>query len=336
MSEASHSFCSAFVMSYCPNSRTSRVIIIKGRYRHGRQCLARGSFCGSGGLYDESTLQRATFLVVCEGLGFVGGFRAIPTNNATNLPATLLPTPFAYKSYPNIMTNAVEFDLSQLPSLHKDNMTIAEESNLRHRSCRFIEEAAKILRLPRVAVATAIVFFHRFYAKHAFSDHDRFEVAMAAIVLAAKTEESPKKVDNVIAVCHDVKRRAVQAGKVAKGASRKQAEIEADEEYIKKLKERVLLLERVLLHTIGFELSIDHPYKFLAEQINRLVVNKRIEFTPGSDKANEVATYTTTRVREELKDQMGQWYEKRGKKEQSMPACIEPMELHTACSSRHN
>lgn len=27
-----------------------------------------------------------------------------------------------------------------------------------------------------------------------------------------------------------------------------------------RLKERILLLERVILHTIGFELSISHPY----------------------------------------------------------------------------
>jgi cyclin T len=36
------------------------------------------------------------------------------------------------------------------------------------------------------------------------------------------------------------------------------------EEYVR-LKERVLLLERVILHTIGFELSIEHWYKFLVD-----------------------------------------------------------------------
>jgi cyclin T len=189
-------------------------------------------------------------------------------------------------------------------------MTIKEESDTRRRTCRYIEEACRLLKLHRVAIATAMVFFHRFYAKHAFSEHDRFEVAIAAIILAAKTEESPKKVDHVISVCHDLKNRGVQAGKLAR-SSRTQAEKEADEEFIKKLKERVLLLERVLLHTIGFELSIDHPYKFMLDQIRRLVQNKRIEFTPGSDKANEVAKLPTARIREALIDQMTQWYVKR-------------------------
>jgi cyclin T len=48
------------------------------------------------------------------------------------------------------------------------------------------------LKLPRIAIPTAMVFVHPFYAKHSFMVHNRFEVAVAAIVLAAKTEESPK------------------------------------------------------------------------------------------------------------------------------------------------
>ena len=63
----------------------------------------------------------------------------------------------------------------------------------RRKTCRFIEEAGRVMKLPRVAISTAMVFFHRFYAKHAFQEHDRFEVAVAALVLAAKTEEARPK-----------------------------------------------------------------------------------------------------------------------------------------------
>jgi hypothetical protein len=37
-----------------------------------------------------------------------------------------------------------------------------------------------------------MVFFHQFYAKHSFLVHNGFEVAVAAIVLAAKRESLPK------------------------------------------------------------------------------------------------------------------------------------------------
>jgi hypothetical protein len=179
---------------------------------------------------------------------------------------------------------ATHFDISQLPSL-KDGMTAEEESMKRTKTCRFIEEAGRILKLPRVAVSTAMVFFHRFYAKHSFQQHDRFEVAVAAIVLAAKTEESPKKLNTVIMECHKLKTRGMQAGRnsASGGASpppptTSPAMLDPKGEEFLKLKERILLLERVILHTIGFELSIDHPYKFFVEQIKKLIDTRQLKY----------------------------------------------------------
>ena len=166
------------------------------------------------------------------------------------------------------------FDISQLPSL-QDGMSLQEESMKRRKTCRFIEEAGRILKLPRVAIATAMVFFHRFYAKHSFAQHDRFEVAVACLLLAAKTEESPKKLMVVLEECQKLKWRGMQAGSTT---TAKAPDLDPKGEEFSKLKERVLLLERVILHTIGFELSIDHPYKFLVEQIKQLVQSKKITY----------------------------------------------------------
>jgi hypothetical protein len=203
---------------------------------------------------------------------------------------------------------AVEFDVSQLPSLRKDKLTIAEESDTRRRTCRYIEEAGRLLKLPRLAIVTAMVFFHRFYAKHAFSEHDRFEMSMAAIILATKVEECPRKVDQVLPLLFDLKKRGLPVQQREQEA--KAAGIISKEEVIKQLKDRVLSLERVLLHTIGFALSIVHPYIFLGDRIKGLVLQPTclLEFTPGSDKAREVANWPTDRIREELFGQMMQWY----------------------------
>lgn len=178
-------------------------------------------------------------------------------------------------------------DISQLPSV-KEGMTPEEESMKRRKTCRFLEEAGRVLRLPRVAMATAMVFFHRFYAKHSFQQHDRFEVAVACLVLAAKTEESPKKLNTVIDECYQLKVRGMQAGRISTTgpATAGAAVLDPKGEDFLKLKERILLLERVILHTIGFELSMDHPYKFIVEQVKRLVHKRSIEYiqspTPGS------------------------------------------------------
>ena len=52
------------------------------------------------------------------------------------------------------------FDISQLPSL-KAGMTAEEEATKRRKTCRFIEESGRLLKLPRVAVATAMVVCQR-------------------------------------------------------------------------------------------------------------------------------------------------------------------------------
>lgn len=61
------------------------------------------------------------------------------------------------------------------------------------------------------------------------------------------------------------------------------------EEYAR-LKERVLLLERIILHTIGFELSIDHPYKFLVDCVQEK--KRMLEYSkpPSSTSARDGVT----------------------------------------------
>jgi hypothetical protein len=138
---------------------------------------------------------------------------------------------------------------------------------------------------------------------------------VACIVLAAKTEESPKKINAVIGECHRLKMRGIAAAggrmsgaPAASGgsgtpptAAATAATLEEHGKDFKKLKERILLLERVLLHTIGFELSIDHPYKFLVEQIKRLVTARKIEFSAATEKLSP------PQLRDKLMNQMVQW-----------------------------
>lgn len=221
---------------------------------------------------------------------------------------------------PKIPTVPVSiFDENHLPSvLHQPNpMTPEAERQARRRTIRFIEEAGqRSLRMPRVAVSTATVFFHQFYAKHAFQEHDRFEVAMACLLLAGKTEESPKKLDFVIRECWKLRRRAQQqqqqrqlsqdsgaggdspasfAGTspttAVMGGSPSPSGTDPNnidpksEEYIR-LKERVLLLERVILHTIGFELSIDHPYKFLVDCVQSMNKKRLLEYVKPPNGGN--------------------------------------------------
>jgi len=164
-----------------------------------------------------------------------------------------------------------------------------------------------------------MVLLHRFYAVHSFEHHDRFEVAVGCILLAAKTEESPKKLISVLQECYRLKNQSKRAAAAAAAAKKsgsgsmdsvsgsaatvaslnlasvsddgktktdKRGYLDLKCETFIKLKERILLLERVILHTIGFELSIDHPYKFLVEQIKKMVPSRQVEYIANASGSN--------------------------------------------------
>ena len=249
------------------------------------------------------------------------------------------------------------FDVSQLPSITK-GMSSVEEAMKRRKTCRFIEEAGRVLKLPRVAISTAMVFFHRFYAKHAFQEHDRFEVAVAALVLAAKTEEAPKKLNTVIQECYKLKARAMQAGRLyqqrssstAAGggsdtppppsssdmkASSSSVYLDTKGEDFLKLKERILLLERIILHTIGFELSIDHPYKFFVDMIKKLISTRQLKYSSSklSSSSSSLDNTKTSEVMSKMMNELVQYSMSTANDSYQTSLCLQfgPKEIATAC-----
>lgn len=52
----------------------------------------------------------------------------------------------------------------------------------------------------QLCINTAIVYMHRFYVFHSFSNFHRNAIAAAALFLAAKVEEQPRKLEHVIKV----------------------------------------------------------------------------------------------------------------------------------------
>eukprot|EP00531_Pseudo-nitzschia_arenysensis_P018844 CAMPEP_0116136058 /NCGR_PEP_ID=MMETSP0329-20121206/11518_1 /TAXON_ID=697910 /ORGANISM="Pseudo-nitzschia arenysensis, Strain B593" /LENGTH=337 /DNA_ID=CAMNT_0003630893 /DNA_START=230 /DNA_END=1244 /DNA_ORIENTATION=- len=227
------------------------------------------------------------------------------------------------------------FDISQLPSLKK-GMSAQEESMKRRKTCRFIEEAGRVLKLPRVAISTAMVFFHRFYAKHAFQEHDRFEVAVAALVLAAKTEEAPKKLNTVIQECYKLKTRAMQAGRLSKPPNSTDNESSSSyldtkgEEFLK-LKERILLLERIILPPLASNCPIDHPYKFFVEQIKKLIRTRQLRYNSPKAEANK--NKSTSEMMSKMMNELVQYSMSTANDSYQTSLCLQfgPKQIATSC-----
>mmetsp|Transcript_15894 Transcript_15894/g.43689 ORF Transcript_15894/g.43689 Transcript_15894/m.43689 type:complete len:284 (-) Transcript_15894:678-1529(-) len=93
-----------------------------------------------------------------------------------------------------------------------------------------------------------MVFYHRFFAFKSYEEHDRFNIATTALFLASKVEETPRKLKDVVIEAYKTQHTGA---KVPEPESRDLYE----------RREKVLISERILLQTLGFDLSIEHPYR---------------------------------------------------------------------------
>ena len=95
---------------------------------------------------------------------------------------------------------------------------------------------------PHVIMATACVFAHRFYCRESFGAFDYKLVALAALFLAGKVEEHPKRLESIM-----------------KGVAFLYPE--SVDNSFRPEREEILDLEMVMLQVLCFDLIIDHPYR---------------------------------------------------------------------------
>jgi cyclin T len=106
-----------------------------------------------------------------------------------------------------------------------------------------------LLRRDIVAISSAIVFLHRFYATKSIVRNDPFLFAVACLYLGGKVEDSPKSVRDVLMACckHRFKESAHR--------------LQHDREVYESLREKVFVAERALLYALDFQFATDLPHK---------------------------------------------------------------------------
>nr|XP_009859171.1 cyclin-K-like isoform X1 [Ciona intestinalis] len=142
-------------------------------------------------------------------------------------------------------------DLKKTPSF-LDGVNPETEGRYRREGPRFIFDMGTRMGLHHDTIATGIVFFHRFYMFHSFKKFPRHITATCCLFLAGKVEETPKKCKDLIKVARGLLNEAqfVQFGNDPK--------------------EEVLTFEKVLLQTIKFDLTVEHPYKYMLQYAKKL------------------------------------------------------------------
>ncbi|KAM7325020.1 hypothetical protein ACRRTK_015273 [Alexandromys fortis] len=73
-----------------------------------------------------------------------------------------------------------------------------KELSYRQQAANLLQDMGQRLNVSQLTINTAIVYMHRFYMIQSFTQFHRYSMAPAALFLAAKVEEQPKKLEHVI------------------------------------------------------------------------------------------------------------------------------------------
>ncbi|XP_054827611.1 cyclin-T2 isoform X1 [Eublepharis macularius] len=122
-----------------------------------------------------------------------------------------------------------------------------KELSFRQQAANLIQDMGQRLNVSQLTINTAIVYMHRFYMHHSFTKFNRNIISPTALFLAAKVEEQPRKLEHVIKVAHACLHHQEPLLDTRSDAYLQQAQ-------------ELVILETIMLQTLGFEITIEHPH----------------------------------------------------------------------------
>lgn len=156
--------------------------------------------------------------------------------------------------------------LDETPSM-KDGLDRDTENDLRFYGCELIQISGLLLKLPQVAMATGQILLQRFYFSKSMIKHDVEVYAMASIFLAAKIEESPRRLRDIVNVCHHIKQKVQQKTITPMDYFSNQ--------YFN-TKNAIIKAERQILKDLGFCVHVKHPHKLIITYLQMLDAEKNV------------------------------------------------------------
>lgn len=146
-------------------------------------------------------------------------------------------------------------ELLRSPSI-VEGLPVAQELANRQKGVNFITQVGILLKLPQLTLATASVYLHRFFMRHAMQQPNKpglhhYSVAATALFLATKVEENCRKMKELVVACCRV--------------AQKQPNLVVDEQNKEywKWRDTILHNEDLLLEALCFDLQLEQPYRIL-------------------------------------------------------------------------
>lgn len=175
--------------------------------------------------------------------------------------------------------------------------SVEKEDWARARCIHFLKEITELMQVKNIFIfSTAAVYFHRFFLFHSFDQHDRFVVTAVCLILACKSEDASKNIEKVIAAKMyalnlrsnareasggDITARgeekestAKPAAPIAKGKAALDAfftkTMRESKEAILRTKDEYIAVEKLLVHTLCFDLHVSHPHIAVADHLKKM------------------------------------------------------------------
>ncbi|KAJ8351605.1 hypothetical protein SKAU_G00230810 [Synaphobranchus kaupii] len=121
------------------------------------------------------------------------------------------------------------------------------ELSYRQQAANLIQDMGQRLNVSQLTINTAIVYMHRFYMFNSFTKFHRNIISPTTLFLAAKVEEQPRKLEHVIKVAHAC-------------LNPQEAQLDTKSNAYLQQAQELVLLETIILQTLGFEITIEHPH----------------------------------------------------------------------------
>eukprot|EP00931_Biecheleriopsis_adriatica_P089891 TRINITY_DN63963_c0_g1_i1.p1 TRINITY_DN63963_c0_g1~~TRINITY_DN63963_c0_g1_i1.p1 ORF type:complete len:434 (-),score=93.79 TRINITY_DN63963_c0_g1_i1:34-1335(-) len=171
------------------------------------------------------------------------------------------------------MVALVPAEVLERPPSREDGIDAATEDQLRRFGADLIQRAGVLLRLPQLTVVSAAAMFQRFYFRKSFAEFEVRSLATAALALASKLEERPRKLHDVIQVFYRLQMRVVKEDDgVLSYEDRPTPALDPSQREFQDVKNEVVRAERNILRELGFEVALllDHPHRYVLEYLEYL------------------------------------------------------------------
>lgn len=139
--------------------------------------------------------------------------------------------------------------LANTPS-RKCNVLPDREEAYRQQAAWFIQDLGERLNVTQLCICTAIVYMQRFYMFHSFTMFRRNSVSAAAMFLATKVQDEPRRLDQVVKLGYACINKD-QPNLVPLSSKCEQYQAEVQE---------LVSNEIILLSTLGFDVAVSHPH----------------------------------------------------------------------------